>query len=72
MVNSGDRRIYIQSAWQMDTDNKENSELRSLRLTDDFFKKIVIRMDILHNFYDDSGIFHCNLIDFLLGDAELF
>ncbi len=29
-------------------------------------------MDIPHNFYDDNGFFHCNLIDFLLGDAELF
>ncbi|MCD8221447.1 MAG: ATP-binding protein [Clostridiales bacterium] len=72
VVNSGDRRIYIQSAYQMDTDKKENSELQSLKLTGDFFKKIVIRMDIPHNFYDANGFFHCNLIDFLLGDAELF
>lgn len=72
VVNSGDRRIYIQSAYQMDTDKKENSELQSLRLTGDFFKKIVIRMDIPHNFYDDNGFFHCNLIDFLLGNVELF
>jgi len=72
VVNSGDRRIYIQSAYQMDTDKKENSELQSLKLTGDFFKKIVIRMDIPHNFYDDNGFYHCNLIDFLLGDAEIF
>ncbi len=72
VVNDGDRRIYIQSSWQMDTDKKENSELQSLRLTGDFFRKVVIRMDIPHNFYDDNGFFHCNLIDFLLGDAELF
>ncbi|MCD8364283.1 MAG: ATP-binding protein [Clostridiales bacterium] len=72
VVNSGDRRIYIQSAYQMNTDKKENSVLQSLKLTGDFFKKIVIRMDIPHNFYDDNGFFHCNLIDFLLGDAELF
>lgn len=72
VVNSGDRRIYIQSACQMDTDKKENSELQSLKLTGDFFRKIVIRMDIPHNFYDDNGFFHCNLIDFLLDDAELF
>lgn len=72
VVNSRDRRIYIQSAYLMDTDKKENSELQSLKLTGDFFKKIVIRMDIPHNFYDDNGVFHCNLIDFLLGNAELF
>lgn len=72
VVNDGDRRIYIQSAYQMDTELKENTELQSLKLTGDFFKKTVIRMDIPHNFYDDNGFFHCNLIDFLLGDAELF
>lgn len=72
VVNDGDRRIYIQSAYQMDTELKENTELQSLKLTGDFFKKAVIRMDIPHNFYDDNGFFHCNLIDFLLGDAELF
>lgn len=72
VVNDGDRRIYIQSACQIDTGQKENSELRSLKLTGDFFKKIVIRMDIPHNFYDENGFFHCNLIDFLLGKTELF
>ncbi len=72
VVNDGDRRIYIQSAYQMDTNEKADSELRSLSLTGDFFKKIVIRMDIPHNFYDDNGFYHCNLIDFLLGNVELF
>lgn len=72
VVNSADKKIYIQSAFQMDTDKKENAELRSLLLTKDFFKKIIVRMDIPHNFYDDNGIFHCNLIDLLLNRVELF
>lgn len=72
VVNDVDRKIYIQSAFQMDTDKKVSSESASLMLTKDFFKKIIIRMDISHNFYDDNGIFHCNLIDFLLGRTELF
>ena len=72
VVNDADKKIYIQSAFQMDTDNKESSELASLILTKDFFKKIIVRMDIPHNFYDDNGIFHCNLIDLLLGRVELF
>lgn len=70
VVNDGDARTYIQSAFRMDTETKESSELKSLLLTKDFFKKIVIRMDIPHQFYDDQGIFHCNLIDFLLGRVE--
>ena len=72
VVNHGDRKLYIQSAFQMGTEQKEAAELDSLKLTGDFFKKIVIRMDIPHNFYDDNGIFHCNLIDFLLERVELF
>lgn len=72
VVNDADRKIYIQSAFQIDTDKKESSELASLMLTKDFFKKIVIRMDISHNFYDDNGILHCNLIDLLLDRVELF
>ncbi len=72
VVNDADRKIYIQSAFRMDTDKKESSELASLILTKDFFKKIIVRMDIPHNFYDDNGIFHCNLIDLLLGRVELF
>ena len=72
VVNDADKKIYIQSAFQMDTDKKISSELAPLMLTKDFFKKIIVRMDIPHNFYDDNGIFHCNLIDFLLGRVELF
>ena len=72
VVNDADKKIYIQSAFRVDTDIKESSELASLMLTRDFFKKIVVRMDVPHSFYDDNGIFHCNLIDLLLGRVELF
>lgn len=72
VVNDADRKIYIQSALRMDDEKKESSELNSLTLTGDFFKKIIVRLDIMHNFYDEKGIYHCNLIDMLLGKAELF
>lgn len=72
VVNDADKKIYIQSAFRMDTDKKESSELASLMLTKDFFKKIIVRMDIPHSFYDDKGIFHCNMIDLLLDRVELF
>ena len=68
VVNNADKRVYIQSALRMDGDDKTDSELNSLLLAKDFFKKIIVRMDIPHNFYDDNGIFHCNLIDFLLNE----
>ena len=72
VVNDVDKKIYIQSALQMDTDKKESSELASLLLAKDFFKKIIVRMDIPHSFYDNNGILHCNLIDMLLNRVELF
>ena len=72
VVNDADRRIYIQSALQIDTEEKNDAELQSLLLTKDFFKKIVIRKDVPHSYYDDNGIYHVKLIDFLLGKVELF
>lgn len=72
VVNSADKRMYIQSALRLDGDKKTDSELSSLLLAKDFFKKVIIRNDISHKFFDDNGIYHCNLIDFLLGKVELF
>ena len=72
VVNENDKKLYIQSSVRIENEAKETAELRYLMLTGDFFKKIIVRMDIPHNFYDDNGIYHCNLIDFLLGNVELF
>lgn len=72
VVNDADRKLYIQSAFQMDNEQKTAAELDSLKLTGDFFKRIVVRMDIPHTFYDDNGILHCNLTDFLLDRIDLF
>lgn len=72
VVNEGDKKLYIQSSVRIETAEKESAELNSLMLTGDFFRKIIVRMDIPHNFYDNKGIYHCNLIDFLLGKVDLF
>ena len=71
VVNSADKRVYIQSAYEMHTENKVNSELDSLLLSKDFFKKIVIRSDIPHTFTDENGIEHQNIIEFLLSDKDI-
>lgn len=63
---SGDRKVYIQSAFALETDTKREAELDSLRLARDTFPKIVIRQDIRKRWYDEEGILHINLIDFLL------
>lgn len=72
VVNDADRRIYVQSALRMDSDEKAHTEVQSLLLAKDFFKKIVIRNDVPCSYYDEKGIFHVNLIDFLLEKVELF
>lgn len=72
VVNNFDKKIYIQSALRMDEQGKTETELDSLKLTADFFKKVVIRNDIPTSFYDEDGIMHCRLIDFLLNQVELF
>lgn len=71
IVNDMDRRIYIQSAYEMSKEGKATSELDSFVLTGDFYKKIVIRDDIPHHFYDDNGFLHCSLLDFLMNRVEL-
>ena len=72
VVNYFDKRIYIQSAFRMNEGEKTNNELDSLKMTGDFFKKVIIRNDIFKTFFDDSGIMHVSLLDFLLGDVGLF
>ncbi len=66
VVNDGDKRLYIQSAWAMNTNEKIEAELDSLKLAKDFFAKIVVQNDIPETFRDNDGILHMKLIDFLL------
>lgn len=72
VVNYFDKRIYIQSALRMEEKEKTSSELDSLKITRDFFKKVIIRNDITNSFFDDEGIMHVSLLDFLLGKVDLF
>lgn len=66
VVNKGDKRVYIQSAWQMNSNDKIAAELDPLKLAKDFFAKIIIQNDIPSHYTDNDGIIHCNLIEFLL------
>lgn len=70
VVNSGEKRTYIQSGYAISAEEKAEAELRPFALTGDFFPKIVVRKDIGKRWYDDQGILNINLIDFLL-DKEL-
>lgn len=70
IVNKLDSKVYIQSAFQMNNEEKVKMEIRPLTLTNDFFKKIIVRNDILQSYYDENGIYHCKLIDFLLEKVD--
>ena len=72
VVNQGDKKVYIQSAYEMSHAEKTASELDSLRLTNDFFEKIIMRRDIPASFTDENGIRHINVLDFLLGKETIF
>lgn len=62
----GGKRIYIQSAYAMPDQAKAEIESRPFALTGDSFPKIIIRHDIRKRWYDDTGILHIGIIDFLL------
>ena len=66
VINSGFRRVYLQSAFNMSDEGKMNQELRSLRMTGDFFQKIVVTGGNERPWADEDGIFHTGVIPFLL------
>jgi predicted AAA+ superfamily ATPase len=70
VVHSGSKKTYIQSAYAMLTEEKEETELRPFTLVGDSFPKIVVTKDGGRRWYDEQGILHIGLIDFLL-DKEL-
>ena len=65
------KRTYIQSAYAMLTEEKTEIELRPFSLTGDSFPKVLVRRDIGKRWYDDYGVLHINLIDFLLDKAVI-
>ena len=71
VVHSGGKRTYIQSAYAMPTEEKTEIELRPFSLTGDSFPKVLVRRDIGKRWYDDYGVLHINLIDFLLDKAVI-
>ena len=71
VCNQGDQRIYIQSAFAMDTKAKEDQEFESLRKIDDSFQKVVIVGGMQPTYRNDEGILIMNIYDFLLGRAEI-
>ena len=72
VVNSGFRKVYVQSALEMATAEKAATERRSLKLTGDFFRKIIVTGGNERQWQDDDGIVHVGVIPFLLDETILF
>lgn len=71
VVNLGSKRFYIQSALSVSDPVKLETEVRPFKLTGDFFKKIIITKSNSKPWYDDYGILHLGLYDFLLNPESL-
>ena len=66
IATRGSEKIYIQSALNIDDDEKKAQEKRPLLNTRDNFKKIIIVKGLMKPRYDDDGIMSVGIIDFLL------
>lgn len=71
VCNQGNRRIYIQSAYEMMDNLKETQEKKSLLNIDDSFKKIIIVGDVSKPRMDDNGIITMGIYYFLLNEDSL-
>ena len=71
VVNRGAKKYYIQSALNVSDPAKMETELRPLKNTRDFFKKIIISKSSMKSWIDDDGILHLGLYEFLLNEAAL-
>ena len=71
VVNRGNLRYYIQSAFAINSEEKKEQERSSLKRIDDSFKKIIIVRDNIVPRYDEYGIYYVGIRDFLLMDDFL-
>lgn len=70
VANKGDKRYYIQSAFALADEQKQEQELASLKKINDSFKKIIITRDDIAPYHDDNGVLIIGLMDFLLRDYK--
>lgn len=71
VCNQGSKRYYIQSAYAVPDQAKMEQEQRSLMLTGDFFKRIIISKDTPAPYYNESGVLIMSVYDFLLNENSL-
>ena len=71
VINKGHQRYYIQSVLNVDSKEKLEQEIKSLKKIGDFFKKIVVVKNRIIPRYDENGIYYIGIEDFLLSETVL-
>ncbi len=71
VVNRGANRIYIQSAYNMPTQDKMDREQKPLLSIGDNFRKMIIVWDDIKQKINEQGIVTMSLLDFLLNPDSL-
>lgn len=71
VANKGNNKYYIQSAFAIETAEKEKQEKRSLNKINDSFKKIVVVKDDIKLKRDENGIVTMGIYEFLLNQNSL-
>lgn len=71
VANLGGKKCYIQSALNVSEPSKMETELRPLKNTRDFFKKIIVSKTSMKPWTDEDGILHLGLYEFLLNENSL-
>ena len=66
VCNKGYERVYIQSAFVLQSEEKREQEFNSLKRIDDSFQKVVIVGGMQPTYRNDDGILILNIYDFLL------
>lgn len=63
--------LIIDESVAKESNGKQASELKPFSIVNNSFKKIVITRNELMPWYDENGIYHIGLIDFLLRDEAI-
>lgn len=71
VCNQGSKRYYIQSAYAIPDQAKLEQEKRSLMMTGDFFKRVIITKDAPVPHYSEDGVLIMSVYDFLLNENSL-
>ena len=71
VANRGRKKYYIQSALNVSDAVKEKTELRPLLGTNDFFRKIIVTKSNMKPWFDENGILHLGLYEFLLNESAV-